>query len=50
MVEFDCVTIEVSKLERLAVIEDPRYSEEKKALPLTPLPRRKGKLEALNRV
>jgi DNA polymerase-3 subunit alpha len=50
MVEFDCVTIEVSKLERLAVIEDPRYSEEKRALPLTPLPRRKGKLEALNRV
>ncbi|WP_430466974.1 DNA polymerase III subunit alpha [Winogradskyella ouciana] len=26
MVEFDCVTIEVSKLERLAIIEDPRYS------------------------
>ena len=26
MIEFDCVTIEVSKLERLAVIEDPRYS------------------------
>ena len=26
MVEFDCVTIEVSKLERLAVIEDPRYA------------------------
>jgi DNA polymerase-3 subunit alpha len=50
MVEFDCVTIEVSTLERLAVIEDPRYSEEKRALPFTPLPRRKGKLEALNRV
>ncbi len=27
MIAFDCVTIEVSKLERLAVIEDPRYSE-----------------------
>ncbi len=26
MVEFDCVTIEVSKLERLAIVEDPRYS------------------------
>ncbi|MGJ8549025.1 DNA polymerase III subunit alpha [Winogradskyella wichelsiae] len=26
MVEFDCVTIEVSKMERLAIIEDPRYS------------------------
>ena len=26
MVEFDCVTIEVSNLERLAIIEDPRYS------------------------
>jgi len=26
MLEFDCVTIEVSKLERLAIIEDPRYS------------------------
>jgi DNA polymerase-3 subunit alpha len=26
MVEFDCVTIEVSHLERLAIIEDPRYS------------------------
>jgi len=26
MVEFDCVSIEVSKLERLAIIEDPRYS------------------------
>ena len=29
MVEFDCVTIEVSRMERLAVIEDPRYSEQK---------------------
>ncbi|WP_299105949.1 DNA polymerase III subunit alpha [uncultured Winogradskyella sp.] len=26
MVEFDCVTIEVSKFELLAIIEDPRYS------------------------
>ena len=26
MLEFDCITIEVSKFERLAVIEDPRYS------------------------
>ncbi len=26
MLEFDCVTIEVSKFERLAIIEDPRYS------------------------
>ncbi len=26
MLEFDCVSIEVSKLERLAIIEDPRYS------------------------
>jgi DNA polymerase-3 subunit alpha len=26
MVEFDCVTIEVLKMERLAIIEDPRYS------------------------
>ncbi|MDN3491781.1 DNA polymerase III subunit alpha [Winogradskyella bathintestinalis] len=26
MVEFNCVTIEVSELERLAIIEDPRYS------------------------
>ncbi|WP_407556531.1 DNA polymerase III subunit alpha [Winogradskyella sp. 4-2091] len=26
MVEFDCVTIEVSKMERLAIIEDPRYA------------------------
>ena len=26
MIEFDCVSIEVSKLERLAIIEDPRYA------------------------
>ena len=25
-IEFDCVTIEVSKMERNAIIEDPRYS------------------------
>ena len=29
MIEFDCVNIEVSKLEHLAVIEDPRYSDKK---------------------
>ncbi|MBO3117971.1 DNA polymerase III subunit alpha [Winogradskyella sp. DF17] len=29
MIEFDCVTIEVSKLEHLAIIEDPRYSDKK---------------------
>ncbi len=29
MIEFDCVTIEVTHMERLAVIEDPRYSEQK---------------------
>ncbi|MEL6811891.1 MAG: DNA polymerase III subunit alpha, partial [Bacteroidota bacterium] len=27
MEEFDCVTIEVSKMERLPIIEDPRYAE-----------------------
>ncbi|MGB3607226.1 DNA polymerase III subunit alpha [Psychroserpens sp.] len=26
MVEFNCVTVEVSELERLAIVEDPRYS------------------------
>ncbi|RAJ25911.1 DNA polymerase-3 subunit alpha [Gelidibacter algens] len=26
MIEFDCVTIEVERMERLSVIEDPRYS------------------------
>jgi len=25
--EFDCISIEVSKMKRLAIIEDPRYSE-----------------------
>ena len=29
MIEFDCVTIEVTAMKRLAVIEDPRYSEQK---------------------
>ncbi len=27
MEEFDCLTVEVSKMERLAIIEDPRYAE-----------------------
>ena len=27
MEEFGCLTIEVSKMERLAIIEDPRYAE-----------------------
>lgn len=27
MEEFDCISIEVSKMERLPIIEDPRYSE-----------------------
>ncbi|HBL79617.1 MAG TPA: hypothetical protein DDZ79_06675 [Aequorivita sp.] len=26
MEEFDCITIEVLKMERLAIIQDPRYS------------------------
>ena len=26
IIEFDCVSIEVSKFKRLAVIEDPRYA------------------------
>ena len=30
MEEFGCITIEVSKMERLAIIEDPRYSDNKK--------------------
>lgn len=34
MIEFDCVSIEVSQMERLAVIEDPRYST--KPLPKPP--------------
>jgi len=49
MVEFICVIIEVSELERLAIIEAPRYAV-KKALPLNPLPRRKGKLASLKTV
>jgi len=28
--EFDCISIEASKLERLAIIEDPRYSDTQK--------------------
>ncbi|MBJ6369158.1 DNA polymerase III subunit alpha [Snuella sedimenti] len=32
MEEFDCITIEVSKMERLAIIEDPRYSDKPLAL------------------
>jgi DNA polymerase III alpha subunit len=28
--EFDCISVEVSKLERLAIIEDPRYSDSQK--------------------
>ena len=27
-IEFDCVTIEVSELEKLAIIQDPRYADE----------------------
>jgi DNA polymerase-3 subunit alpha len=27
VIEFDCVSIEVIKMERLAIIEDPRYSD-----------------------
>ncbi len=29
MVEFDCVNIEVEKMQHLAIIEDPRYADEK---------------------
>ncbi len=29
MEEFECISIEVSKMERLAIIEDPRYSDAK---------------------
>ncbi len=31
MEEFDCISIEVSKLERLAIIEDPRYADSRTA-------------------
>ncbi|WP_139958819.1 DNA polymerase III subunit alpha [Flavicella sediminum] len=31
IVEFDCVSIEVSSMERLAIIEDPRYADSRKA-------------------
>ncbi len=30
--EFDCVTIEVDEMEKLAIVQDPRYAEEKKML------------------
>ncbi len=30
--EFDCVTIEVDEMEKLAIVQDPRYAEEKKKL------------------
>lgn len=30
MIEFDCVTIEVSQMERAAIIEDPRYAVQSK--------------------
>jgi DNA polymerase-3 subunit alpha len=30
--EFDCVTIEVDEMEKLAIVQDPRYAEEKKTL------------------
>ena len=29
--EFDCVSIEISSMERLAIIEDPRYADSRKA-------------------
>ena len=32
MVEFDCVTIEVERMEKLAIIQDPRYAEETKKI------------------
>lgn len=31
VVEFDCVSIEVTSMERLAIIEDPRYADSRKA-------------------
>ena len=31
MIEFDCVTIEVSEMERAAIIEDPRYAIQSKS-------------------
>jgi DNA polymerase-3 subunit alpha len=30
MEEFDCITIEIEKMEKLAIIQDPRYAEENK--------------------
>jgi DNA polymerase-3 subunit alpha len=29
--EFDCITIEIASMERLAIIEDPRYADSRKA-------------------
>ena len=31
MEEFDCINIEISSMERLAIIEDPRYADSRKA-------------------
>lgn len=31
VVEFDCVSIEITSMERLAIIEDPRYADRRKA-------------------
>ena len=28
--EFDCLTINVSEMEKLAIVQDPRYAEESK--------------------
>jgi hypothetical protein len=28
--EFDCITINVSEMEKLAIVQDPRYAEETK--------------------
>jgi DNA-directed DNA polymerase III PolC len=36
VVEFDCVTIEVTSMKRLAIIEDPRYADSSKAERLKP--------------
>jgi len=32
MEEFDCISIETSRMERLAIIEDPRYADSKKGI------------------
>ena len=34
MVEFDCVNIEVIHFEKLAIIQDPRYTDQPKAIAL----------------